>query len=253
MQAMNDCRWYQHRRQRRFVKLNAAGCSTTAVGMQLLLLVLAAAGAGGGGGGHGHMTGHGLRPNCTTVCGGVSVPYPFGIEAGCYLHESFKLTCNTTGGYRTPRLVLWLGTDIYFITGISLDPSTMRFRPRKVIMEPGTGRGLSRNWTETQPPPGSGCHLFSEQARLDWEVGSNALVLEGRRRRRRRRAGSKTCPRDLGSTACHSSHSTCRPTTGPYRRFNHTTTGYVCNCHHGYQGNPYLPRGCQGNFNIFPA
>jgi hypothetical protein len=45
MQAMNDCRWYQHRRQRRFVKLNAAGCSTTAVGMQLLLLVLAAAAA----------------------------------------------------------------------------------------------------------------------------------------------------------------------------------------------------------------
>ena len=32
----------------------------------------------------------GLHPNCSTSCGGVTMPYPFGIEPGCYLGESFK-------------------------------------------------------------------------------------------------------------------------------------------------------------------
>ncbi|CAN6362146.1 unnamed protein product [Urochloa humidicola] len=187
----------------------------------------------------------GLLPNCTTMCGGVSVPYPFGIEPGCYLH-GFRLTCNTS--YTTPRLHFWLGPDLYVVTSISLDPSTLRFRPRQVIMEPSLvplplGPPSKSNGTHTtEPPTGPGCHLFSKQARLDWEVGSTALLLLGRRRHH----GPKSCPRNLGSKACHSSHSSCSATSGPYKRSsNHTPTGYVCRCHHGYQGNPYLKRGCQ--------
>uniref|UniRef100_A0A0E0LUE0 Protein kinase domain-containing protein n=1 Tax=Oryza punctata TaxID=4537 RepID=A0A0E0LUE0_ORYPU len=30
--------------------------------------------------------------NCTTSCGNISIPYPFGVEPGCY-HAGFKLTC----------------------------------------------------------------------------------------------------------------------------------------------------------------
>ncbi|PUZ62823.1 hypothetical protein GQ55_3G017600 [Panicum hallii var. hallii] len=77
---------------------------------------------------------------------------------------------------------------------------------------------------------------------MDWEVGSRTL------RPHEARPGDATCPRDLNSTACHSSHSTCRATTGPYKfkrnGLNHTT-GYVCKCDKGYQGNPYLAQGCQ--------
>ncbi|CAN6357493.1 unnamed protein product [Urochloa humidicola] len=182
----------------------------------------------------------GLLPNCTTVCGGVSVPYPFGIEPGCYLH-GFRLTCNKS--YSRPRLHFWLGNTLYVVTSISLDPSTLRFRPRQMIMEPSLLPAKSNGTeTTTELPSRPGCHLFSKQARLDWEVGSTALLLLGRRRQH----GPKTCPRDLGSKACHSSHSSCWATSGPYKRSsNHTTTGYVCRCHHGYQGNPYLTRGCQ--------
>ncbi|CAL4904434.1 unnamed protein product [Urochloa decumbens] len=229
-------RWSYYYRRRR-LKLKA--CST--VLLVLLLLLVVAADAKPRPQRHQHQNQMGLLPNCTTSCGGVSVPYPFGIERGCYLH-GFRLTCNTS--YRTPRLHLWLGTVLYVITSISLDPSTMRFRPSQLIMEPSLapvprGPGPSKSINGTEPP---GCHLFSKQARLDWEVGSTALQLQGRRRQH----GPKTCPRDLGGKACHSSHSSCWATSGPYTRSsNHTPTGYVCGCHDGYQGNPYLARGCQ--------
>jgi hypothetical protein len=42
-------------------------------------------------------------PNCSTTCGDVSVPYPFGISPGCYW-PGFHLTCNTS--YNPPRLFI---------------------------------------------------------------------------------------------------------------------------------------------------
>ncbi|XP_004307968.1 PREDICTED: wall-associated receptor kinase 1-like isoform X1 [Fragaria vesca subsp. vesca] len=41
-------------------------------------------------------------PDCKETCGGVSIPYPFGLTDGCYLHvpgqdsQQFKLACDTT-------------------------------------------------------------------------------------------------------------------------------------------------------------
>ena len=85
---------------------------------------------------------------------------------------------------------------------------------------------------------------------MDWEVGSDALR---ELRPNQTRPGHATCPRDLDSrTACHSSHSTCTATIGPYRFHRHGgglnhTIGYFCKCDKGYQGNPYLANGCQGD------
>ncbi|CAL4983757.1 unnamed protein product [Urochloa decumbens] len=62
--------------------------------------------------------------NCTTRCGDVSVPYPFGIGSGCHL-AGFNLTCNTS--YVPPRLFLGDGRTLE-VLDISLDDSTMRVR-----------------------------------------------------------------------------------------------------------------------------
>lgn len=63
-------------------------------------------------------------PNCPTSCGGVGVPYPFGIGAGCYHSPGFNLTCDGRG-HDPPRLLL--GQDGSFrVLDISLANATVR-------------------------------------------------------------------------------------------------------------------------------
>ncbi|OEL13183.1 hypothetical protein BAE44_0025798 [Dichanthelium oligosanthes] len=164
--------------------------------------------------------------NCPTSCGGVSVPYPFGIQPGCQL-LGFNLTCNTS--YTPPRLLLEENNNVQLliITSISLDDSTMRLIRRPM------------------PVPSQGLN-FGYDTLLEWSLGSRALRPW---QPNQTLAGDATCPKDLGSTACHSRYSTCRstPTSTPRNYFGDNITGYVCRCDDGYQGNPYLSDGCQGN------
>ncbi|RLM58238.1 putative wall-associated receptor kinase-like 16 [Panicum miliaceum] len=153
----------------------------------------------------------GLRPNCSTTCGGVSVPYPFGIDPGCHLGESFRLTCNTS--LKPPLLLL---RESFQVMNISLDDSTVRltvFIP--IITSPMSILGL----------------IFGYQLQ-EWSVSSTSAVPGPNERR----PGNETCPYDLGTAACHSRHSTCQGLN---------IGGYICKCDEGYQGNPYLSDGCQ--------
>ncbi|CAN6360454.1 unnamed protein product [Urochloa humidicola] len=70
-------------------------------------------------------------PSCTTVCGDVSVPYPFGIGPGCYL-PGFNLTCDTS---RTPARLSLGGNGTLKVIGISLDNATVRVQGPAINMD----------------------------------------------------------------------------------------------------------------------
>ena len=115
-----------------------------------------------------------LGSNCTRECGGIKIPYPFGVEPRCFHATGFNLTCNTTG-YSSPRLIIWLAGDQYVVTNISLEHSTMRFWPRREIKEPALVPEPEEEAVFNETTARSGWHLFNKQLVMDWEVGSHAL------------------------------------------------------------------------------
>lgn len=51
------------------------------------------------------------KPGCQETCGNVTIPYPFGIGAGCYLHKSFEVFCS---GSSQDHVLLWFTNNQEF-------------------------------------------------------------------------------------------------------------------------------------------
>ena len=63
-----------------------------------------------------------LLPGCTSLCGNISIPHPFGVEPGCFL-PGFNVTCrNSTSG--VPEL--FLGDGTLQVLEISIPNATVR-------------------------------------------------------------------------------------------------------------------------------
>lgn len=44
------------------------------------------------------------KPGCSSPCSNVEIPYPFGIEPGCYIDEWFQILCEYSSGHGKPFL-----------------------------------------------------------------------------------------------------------------------------------------------------
>ncbi|KAJ0581937.1 putative wall-associated receptor kinase, galacturonan-binding domain-containing protein [Helianthus annuus] len=51
------------------------------------------------------------KAGCQEMCGNVTIPYPFGIGAGCHMHESFEVSCIRSSHDHVP---LWFANDHEF-------------------------------------------------------------------------------------------------------------------------------------------
>ena len=156
------------------------------------------------------------KANSPTMCGNVSVPFPFGTELGCFARIHLYLTCNPG---RSPAILQM--TQHSLVTDISIDEGVLRIQKRS---DPGDFLG-DRDTT---------LYSFSgESGMVKWAVDD------------------PTCREAMLNNKeyrCLSAHSHCVDVTDD-RTSKHV--GYRCKCSSGFQGNPYLQGGCTSKFLIF--
>ncbi|XP_052164354.1 wall-associated receptor kinase 3-like [Oryza glaberrima] len=146
--------------------------SCIAAATAMLAVAAAAAGSGGGGGG-----------GCTRSCGNISVPYPFGVEAGCY-YPGFNLTCNHS--YHPPTLFLVDGAGTsQQVLDISIPNSTVRINSSRIAFTTSAtdkqATVINRTWEVTGPyylsdRPSNMVVLVGCQARVDVRGSNNSLI-----------------------------------------------------------------------------
>ncbi|CAO2202408.1 unnamed protein product [Urochloa humidicola] len=88
------------------------------------------------------------RSGCTRSCGNISIPYPFGIEPGCYHAAGFNLTCNQLEN--PPKL--FLGDGTVQVIEISVPKGTVRINSSSVNLTfDGRHATMRRTWGSGLP------------------------------------------------------------------------------------------------------
>ncbi|PNT65437.1 wall-associated receptor kinase 2 isoform X2 [Brachypodium distachyon] len=169
--------------------------------------------------------------NCKISCGNTSIPFPFGIEKGCYALEKFRLNCT--------RNVTFLDRRVrYLVANIFVNEGYLNVRKSKFIdsltsydyEEEEETVAIRKNGTTMKESDRPLLDLFDvtkeDDMKMLWAVEN------------------MTCPmaKQLShSYACRSNNSDCLNVI----RVNDTMQlGYRCKCSQGYVGNPYTPNGC---------
>lgn len=88
--------------------------------------------------------------DCTRRCGNISIPYPFGVEPGCYIEPGFNLTCDPSR--QPPKLFLSDGTTQ--VLGIDLRDGTVRING-SVAYFPGNNPGANNGTSPKGAKPGT--------------------------------------------------------------------------------------------------
>ncbi|CAN6984845.1 unnamed protein product [Brassica oleracea var. botrytis] len=216
-------------------------------------------------------------PNCIDQCNraGVRVPYPFGIGKGCYKSKWFEVVCNHSLHLSFPFLPS-IGLDV--ISFSLTDDFIYEDRSHKSngfqIQSPRKTSGCSYGKKDVQSLNLTGSPFFISDNNKFTAVGCNIKAMmvgtgpqivgcEARcgKETRYYKDADKSC---VGYKCCqtkippglqvydstveklepgkNSSH--CEISTSVIRTDDQYK--YQCRCRSGYEGNPYLPGGCQG-------
>ncbi|CAL5001378.1 unnamed protein product [Urochloa decumbens] len=113
----------------------------------------------------------GSRSSCTRRCGNISIPYPFGVEPGCYHAAGFNLTCNQLEN--PPKL--FLGDGTVQVIKISVPKATVRINSSSVNLTfDGRNTTMHRKWGSGLPR--SGPYFLSDMRNRLLVVGCGVQV-----------------------------------------------------------------------------
>ncbi|XBH65250.1 hypothetical protein VPH35_118878 [Triticum aestivum] len=215
----------------------------------------------------------GRRSNCTTHCGNISIPYPFGVEPGCYHKSGFNLTCNQS--YSPPQL--FLGDGTVQVLDIDLPNGTVRINSKPLEIPYGdNGKVSRRTWRA------GGLGYAADGPYFVAGAGRNNLVALGcnfqvvllGENNNLVSSCSPFCPgtgyKDTdtcsGITCCQATILEGRASYGLlvqrvgfdinecdypniypcYGNCRNTHGGYDCQCPPGFMGDVFTPNGCEG-------
>ena len=172
------------------------------------------------------------KESCRRSCGNIAIPFPFGIEEGCYASDYFRLNCT-----QLDVTILDRGYTQYRVSNISLDDGFLAVS--NMLNDTSSNnveRLVYRNYsgafeTTVSESVADGIFYFSkEDETINWVV-ANLTCQQATQR--------------SATYACVSQNSHCQNVT---RR--ETLYGYLCKCNDGFQGNPYLQNNCTGYISL---
>ncbi|XP_037410653.1 wall-associated receptor kinase 1-like [Triticum dicoccoides] len=150
------------------------------------------------------------KGDCTRWCGNISVPFPFGLEVGCFAVEQFHVNCTNM----TASAALILMSRNYQVLDINIHEGTINFTNTQLQQQAYSHTTIGR-FTFLDSP-------FSS---MMW-VAANLSCAEAQK--------------NMSRYACVSINSMCVEVSTERR-----SAGYRCKCSDGFQGNPYNQSGCE--------
>ncbi|KAM7478081.1 hypothetical protein LguiA_026294 [Lonicera macranthoides] len=172
------------------------------------------------------------KPGCPFRCKGgsnITIPYPFGIGADCARDETFIITCNNIS-FNPPRP---------FIRGIGLEVLSIYLDDGSVDVENPLITSINQNWSSNSSEFPK---TYDVTTTLFWITRGTCILLDVQ--------PYGTTSRLYGTTNSCSLNSWCwsKDSLNMATQFaKASVTNFICSCKDGYDGNPYLRDGCQGN------